>query len=83
MAAALLQEISQDEHERARLRSRKMYEMDRVSDLLTAEEKGEIKGRDEEKRIIARNLLVKGSTPEFVQEITGLNLKTIQELASF
>ena len=47
MAAALLQEISQDENERAHLRSRKMYEMDRVSDLLTAEERGEIRGRAE------------------------------------
>ena len=44
MAATLLQEVSQDEHEKARLRSRKMYEMDRISDLLTAEERGEIKG---------------------------------------
>jgi len=44
MAAALLQEISKDEHERARLRSRRMYETDRYSDLATAEEKGEIKG---------------------------------------
>ena len=44
MAAALLQEISKDEHERARLRSRRMYETDRVSDLLTAETRGEIRG---------------------------------------
>ena len=44
MAAALLQEISQDEHERAHLRSRKMYEMDRVNDILTAEDRGEIRG---------------------------------------
>jgi hypothetical protein len=29
---------------------------------------------------IARNLLAKGSTPEFVQEITGLDLETIQRL---
>ena len=90
MAAALLQEISQDEHERARLRSRRMYETDRISDLLTAEEKGEIrgmakgmaKGRDEEKRIIARNLLAEGSTTEFVKKITGLDLETIQELVA-
>jgi predicted transposase/invertase (TIGR01784 family) len=41
MAATLLQEISKDEHERARLRSRRMYETDRISDLLTAEARGE------------------------------------------
>ena len=46
MAATLLQEISKDEHERARLRSRRMYEHDRISDLLTAEERGEIKGEE-------------------------------------
>ena len=44
MAASLLQEISQDEHERARLRSRRMYETDRESDRLTSEEIGEIRG---------------------------------------
>ena len=29
---------------------------------------------------IARNLLAKGSTPEFVHEITGLDLDTIKEI---
>jgi len=36
--------------------------------------------RVEEKTMIARNLLSKGSTPEFVHEITGLDLETIQSL---
>jgi len=44
MAATILQEVSRDEHERARLRSRRMYQTDRISDLLTAKEKGEIEG---------------------------------------
>ena len=44
MAATLLREISQDEHERARLRSRRMYETDKESDRLTSEEIGEIRG---------------------------------------
>ena len=48
-----------------------------ISNLLTAEEKGEIRGREEEKLAIARNLLRKGSTQEFIQEITGLNQETI------
>ena len=30
---------------------------------------------------IARNALTEGSTPEFIQKITGLDIKTIQELA--
>lgn len=38
---------------------------------------GRIEGRVEEKLIIAKNLLSKGSTPEFVMEITGLSLQEI------
>jgi len=64
MATALLQEISKDENERARLRSRRMYEMDQVSNLLTAEERGEIKGRAE---IIS--LLKKGLSLEEIEKI--------------
>jgi predicted transposase/invertase (TIGR01784 family) len=37
-------------------------------------------GRDAEKQIIAKNLLEKGSTPEFVHEITGLSLDEIKRL---
>ena len=53
MAAALLQEISQDERERARLRSRKMYEMDMTSDLLTAEAKGELRSDKKWQGVVA------------------------------
>jgi predicted transposase/invertase (TIGR01784 family) len=37
-------------------------------------------GRDAEKQIIAKNLLEKGSTPEFVHEITGLSFDVIELL---
>ena len=53
MAAALLQEISKDENERARLRSRRMYEMDQVSNILTAEERGEIREREKWQGVVA------------------------------
>jgi hypothetical protein len=43
-------------------------------------EEGRDEGRGERDRTIARNLLAKGSTPEFVQEITGLDLETIKQL---
>jgi len=46
-------------------------------------EDGEDKGREEgrrEKLTIVRNLLAKGSTPEFVSEITGLSLDEIAKL---
>jgi hypothetical protein len=32
------------------------------------------------KESIARNLLAKGSTPEFVHDITGLDMETIKNL---
>ena len=53
MAAALLREISQDEHERARARSRKMWEMDQVSNILTAEERGEIRANEKWQAVVA------------------------------
>jgi hypothetical protein len=34
----------------------------------------------EGKQIIAKNLLEKGSTPEFVREITGLSPEEIEEM---
>jgi hypothetical protein len=39
-------------------------------------------GREEEKLIIAKNLLLKGSTPEFIREITGLDTETVKKLVS-
>ena len=53
MAATLLQEISQDEHERARLRSRRMYEMDQYSNLHTSELRGELREREKWQAIVA------------------------------
>ena len=43
MAATLLQEVSQDEREKARLRSRRMYEMDMYSNMYTSIERERIK----------------------------------------
>jgi hypothetical protein len=37
-------------------------------------------GREDEKLEIARNALAEGSTPEFIQKITGLDLEIIQGL---
>jgi predicted transposase/invertase (TIGR01784 family) len=45
-----------------------------------AREEGIEEGMENEKLLIAKNLLLKGSTPEFVHEITGLSLETIKEL---
>ena len=48
--------------------------------LSAAFKKGTAEGYEEGQKAIAKKLLVKGSNPEFVQEITGLDLQTIQEL---
>ena len=41
---------------------------------------GREEGRQEKALIIARNLLAEGSTPDFVQKITGLSLEEIEKL---
>ena len=43
-------------------------------------EEGFVEGQRENTLKIARNALAEGSTPEFVQKITGLDLETIKEL---
>jgi len=43
---------------------------------------GRAEGRADEKLQIARNLLAEGSTPDFVQKITGLDLEEIGKLQS-
>jgi len=45
-------------------------------------EEGHEEGWEAAKINIARNLLAKGSTPEFVSEITGLDMDTIEGLRS-
>jgi len=37
-------------------------------------------GRETATEEIARNLLAEGSTPDFIQKITGLDIETIQNL---
>jgi predicted transposase/invertase (TIGR01784 family) len=48
--------------------------------LEVAREEGREDGLEEEKLIIAKNLLAKGSMPEFVHEVTGLSLEEINEI---
>ena len=42
-----------------------------------ARKEGREEGEEKGKLIIAKNLLAEGSTPEFVQRITGLSLEEI------
>jgi predicted transposase/invertase (TIGR01784 family) len=45
-------------------------------------EEGMEQGIEKEKLIIAKNLLEKGSTIEFVHEITGLSLEEVKSLVN-
>jgi len=53
-------------------------EMDIAVNRREAREEGREEGIEKGKLIIAKNLLAEGSTPEFVQRITGLSLEEIE-----
>jgi predicted transposase/invertase (TIGR01784 family) len=92
MAVKTLSNITQDEVEYARMTTLIKSQLDYQSGMVDARRDGIEEGREEgleegieigiekEKLIIAKNLLAKGSTPEFVHEITGLSLEKIKEL---
>ena len=72
VAGALLMEISQDERERAKLRSRRMFETDQISNLLTA--------IDRERAVIALNFKKDGVPFEVISKNTGLSIDVIEML---
>jgi len=92
MALETLSNITQDEIEYARLCNQIKSELDWQSRETHAKREGRKEGEEigmsiglkegiaQEKLIIAKNLLSEGSTPEFIQRITGLSLETIAEL---
>ena len=55
--------------------------IDRAYELRDAYKKGGEERARQEKLTIARNALAEGSTPEFIQKITGLSLEEIQKLS--
>ncbi|MDR1870073.1 MAG: Rpn family recombination-promoting nuclease/putative transposase [Treponema sp.] len=58
-----------------------LYTEFKLDDALAVRyEEGLEDGQQEKTLEIARNLLAKGSTPDFVRDITGLDLETIREL---
>ena len=93
MAEEMLHTISKDEIERARFRSRHMFQMDLQDGLLTArgegraeglaegEAKGEAKGRAEGKAEIALKLRnAKALSNEEISQFTGLSLSEVEKL---
>jgi predicted transposase/invertase (TIGR01784 family) len=84
MASTLLMEISKDEQERARFRSRRMAETDRISNLLTVEERGRTRGRTEGRAEaligVAKNLRAGGMGVDDIAKATGLTVDDILRL---
>jgi predicted transposase/invertase (TIGR01784 family) len=77
MASALLMEISKDEQERARFRSRRMAETDRISNLLTAEARGKAQGVSE----VALSMKREGMPIETIARLTNLSVQEIEKLS--
>jgi predicted transposase/invertase (TIGR01784 family) len=44
------------------------------------EERGIVKGKDEERRSLARKMLQEGATLDFVTKVTGLTAEQLQQL---
>jgi predicted transposase/invertase (TIGR01784 family) len=86
--------VTQDDEAQQIYWARRKVEHDLISNLDGARREGQVIGQQigrqegeqigrEEKAIeIARNALAKGATPEFVHDITGLDMETIQGLQS-
>jgi len=88
MASELLMQISQDDRERARLRSRRMAETDRISNLLTARDngiaeglaKGIAKGKAEGRMEVALSMKSSGMSVEIIAQLTKLPVREIERL---
>jgi predicted transposase/invertase (TIGR01784 family) len=76
MAGDLLLSVTQDERERAKLRSRRMFQTDMQSDLATAEDEGEKRGR----LAIARNLIEMNMPLDQIVMATGLTREEVENL---
>jgi predicted transposase/invertase (TIGR01784 family) len=76
MATEVLTNISKDDRERARFRSRKMFLMDREHDLAVARKEG----RKEERIEVARNMLRRNRPINEIAEDTSLSRAEIEAL---
>ena len=69
--------VSQDEKERAVFRSRRMFQTDMASDMATAEDRGEKRGR----LAIARNMKGDGESVDKIIRYTGLTHEEVEGLS--
>jgi predicted transposase/invertase (TIGR01784 family) len=81
MAAELLMNISKDAEERARFMSRRKFETDLTSNILTAEARGEMRGeargRVGERLAVAAKMKSKGIDINTIIEVTGLSVDEV------
>jgi predicted transposase/invertase (TIGR01784 family) len=80
VATSILTGISKDDEERARFRSRRMYQMDRTTELNAARREGLAEGRKDGAVEIARKLLKRGLPLNDIAEDTGLTAEQIKRL---
>ena len=80
VAGALLMEISQDERERAKFRSLRMYETDMSSNILTAVQRERELQAAETTLEIARSMKAEGIPNDIIAKTTSLPLKKIEQL---
>jgi predicted transposase/invertase (TIGR01784 family) len=80
MAASVLATISKDEHERAKFMSRRKFESDMTSNILTAEARGETKGRLNEKMEIAMAMKAEGMPIDTIARLARLPVSDIEKL---
>ena len=83
-AKALLEEISQDDHERELALKREMFLMDRKSEIDTALEKGKKEGYESRKKEtikeMTRRLLKDNVDIEIIKKVTELSEEEINSL---
>ena len=82
MAGELLMTITQDERERARLRSRRMFETDLASDMATSRDIGRKEGIKESALVIARNMMKRKRPIDEIIEDTGLTRDEVENLSN-
>ena len=80
MAKELLQTISRDENERARFRSRRMFQMDMDHNLITARDEGREEGRGERVVEIINKMLDMKIPVNDIVNITGATREEIESL---
>ncbi len=73
-------EVTEEERFRAKLRSRRMYQTDLVSDLATAEDRGIKIGKHNVSIEIARKLLRRDWPINEIAEVTDLSVEEVESL---